>query len=386
MYSLFIARSLLKKSTGMLLLCAALAGVFFPPLGWAENDNSSGMVDRPGLPGGNYQPFSKKSPFNIPIPANPQLDPNSAAIVSTLLDMTQNSLGILRAAAKPQNIDYTFPFYFSDPSDPLYTIDCHFNGPPPKWGHCPLQGMQIHIPAYARRENSDDGPFPWSSDHHLAIIDPTSGIEFDMWGASQPGGSGGTLLIGWGGLGPRSGLGVKTFGATQSQFALTIGMVRAADLKAGSIPHALQMAIPCATGTGVYPAAVPSDFECAPDTVAPPYYGMRMQLDMSDAEIEALNAPAYVKTVYLALAHYGAFVSDTGTVDSIGFETEGGLSYTQLGLPDPWAALAQQYGIKPEPPEPDPLAAYRFSLDVSGVDLKSRLRIIAPCVTAGTCG
>jgi hypothetical protein len=193
------------------------------------------------------------------------------------------------------------------------------------------------------------------------------------------------LLIGWGGLGPRSGLGIDIFGATQSQFALTIGVVRAADLKAGNIPHALQMAIPCATGMGVYPAAVGTDFACPSGTVAPPYYGMRVQLAMTDAEILALKAPAYVKTVYRALAHYGAFVGDTGTEDSIGFQTESGLTYTQLGLPNPWRALAAQYGINPEPPEPDPFAAYRFSLDVPGVNLKNRLRVIAPCITDGTC-
>jgi hypothetical protein len=333
------------------------------------------------LPGGDYHPFAANSPFNIPIPANPRLDPKSAQIISTLLGMTKDSLGIIRTAAAPKNIDYTFPFYYSLPTDPVFTVKCFYNGPPPKWGHCPLQNAQIHIPSYALPENS--GGVALGSDHHLAIVDPQTNTEYDMWAAARPKPSGGILTIGWGGTGPTTGPGINVFGATQSQFALTIGIVRAADIKAGVIPHAMQMAIPCAAD-GVYPAAVPSDLQCAVRSIAP-YYGMRMQLDMTDAEIQDLSAPSYVKTLYTALAHYGAFVSDTGTVDSIGFQTEGGLTYTQLGLADPWVALAQANGLTPDPPEPDPLAAYRFPLDVSGVDLSKRLRVIAPCVTAGTC-
>ena len=205
-----------------------------------------------------------------------------------------------------------------------------------------------------------------------------------MWAAAKPKPGGGNLLIGWGGFGLTTSQGINIFPATASQFALTIGIVRAADIKAGVIPHALQMPIPCASD-GVYPAAFPTDFACPKGTADPPYYGMRMQLDMTDAEIQALNAPAYVKTIYTALAHYGSFVSDTGTVNGLVFQTESGLTYTQLGLPDPWVALAKANGIVPNPPEPDPHADYYFPLNVSGVDLSKRLRVIAPCVTAGTC-
>jgi hypothetical protein len=340
---------------------------------------------RPPLPGGDYQPFAADSPFNIPIPPNPQLDPNSAKLITTLTGMTHHELGALRTAATPTRIDYTIPFYYSDPSDPAYTIHCHFNGPPPNWGECPLEKVSVRIPVYARPENSDPGKFPWSSDHHLAIIDPITGTEYDMWGTARPNGKGSKLTIGWGSAGPITSQGIEIFGATQSQFALTIGIVRSADIDAGIIPHAFQMAIPCASGMGVYPAAVGSDQECPKKTVAPPYYGMRVQLNMTDEEINALDAPAYAKTIYLALARYGAFVSDTGTGDSMEFQTESGLTYTMLGLTDPWVTLARQYGLNPDPPLPDKYAAYRFPLTANGVNVTKYLRVIAPCVTAGTC-
>jgi hypothetical protein len=369
-----------RKTILRCLLAGILMGTVSTCWGQDAEDGLAASKRHP-LPGGDYHPFAANSPFNVPIPASPKLDPHSTQIISTLLGMTNNSLGIIRAAASPKNIDYTFPFYYSLPTDPVFTVKCFYNGPPPKWGRCPLQNAQIHIPSYALPENS--GGAPLSSDHHLAIIDPQTNTEYDMWASAKPEPGGGTLRIGWGGTGPTTGPGINVFGATASGFALTIGIVRAADMKAGVIPHALQMAIPCAAD-GVYPAAVPSDLQCAAGAIAP-YYGMRMQLDMTDTEIQALNAPSYVKTLYTALAHYGAFVSDTGTGDSIGFQTEGGLTYTQLGMADPWVALAQANGLTPDPPQPDPLAAYRFALDVAGVDLSKRLRVIAPCVTAGTC-
>ena len=347
--------------------------------------SASPAVTRPPLPGGDYQPFAADSPFNIPIPANPQLDPNSAKIISTVTGMTQHVLRGLRAAATPTHIDYTIPFYYGISSDPVYTVHCHFNGPPPNWGNCPLENVRLHIPAYAWPENSGSGPHPWSTDHHFAIIDAATDTEYDMWGAARPGGKGGNLVIGWGSPGPTTSEGINIFGATQSQFALTIGIVRSADIDAGIIPHALQMAVPCASGMGVYPAAVPSDEPCPKHAVAPPYYGMRVQLNLTDEEIAALDAPAYAKTIFTALAHYGAFVSDTGTVDSIEFQTEGGLTYTRLGLPDPWVTLAKQYGIQPDAPLSNPYAAYEFPLTANGVNVTKYLRVIAPCVTAGTC-
>jgi hypothetical protein len=141
-----------------------------------------------------------------------------------------------------------------------------------------------------------------------------------MWGSAQPNGKGGNLNIGWGSSGPLTSQGINIFGATNSQFALTIGVVRSADINAGTIPHAFQMAIPCAS-SGVYPAAVNTDEACPQGTVAPPYYGMRIQLDLTDAQISTLDAPDYAKTVFFALAHCGAFVSDTGTGDGMEFQT-----------------------------------------------------------------
>jgi hypothetical protein len=354
------------------------------------------QAQRPPLPGGHYQPFAANSPFNTPLPPHPRLDPNSDQIIDTLNSMVNNVWGmppgqtgwVLRAAATPSNYDFTYPFYYSIDSDPVYKILCRY-GSSSIWQYCGLYNLEIHIPSYAEPEHSGPGKHCWDTDHHMAIIDSTTGVEYDMWGACQPDGKGGNLVIGWGGYGHiwgqnrDQGISTETisYGAEQSGFGLTIGIVRTADIHAGIIPHALQMAIPCASD-GVYPAAVPSDQYCPSGTTNPPYYGMRVQLNLTDHEIHALDVPAYAKAVLLALAHYGAFICDTGTGNEMELKTESGLTYTKLGLSDPWVALANQYRIQPAVPG-DPYNAYLFPVAAAG--LTQYLRVIDPCVTAGTC-
>lgn len=357
---------------------------------------ATAQAQRRTLPGGDYRPFAANSPFNTPLPPNPRLAPNSNEIIATLNGMVNNVWGmppgqtgwVLRAAATPSNYDFTYPFYYSIPSDPVYKIQCRY-GSSSIWQYCGLNNVEIHIPSYAEPEHSGPGKQCWDTDHHMAIIDSTTGTEYDMWGACQPNGKGGDLVIGWGGYGHIWGRdrdqGISTdtisYGSEQSGFALTIGIVRAADIHAGIIPHALQMAIPCASD-GVYPAAVSSDQSCPSGTTNPPYYGMRVQLNLTDHEIHALDVPAYAKPVLLALAHYGAFICDTGTGDEMELKTESGLTYTKLGLSDPWVALAKQYRIQPVAPG-DVYNACLFPIAAAG--LTQYLRVIDPCVTAGTC-
>jgi hypothetical protein len=139
------------------------------------------IAQRPSLPGGNYQPFASNSPFNTPLPANPKVDPNSDAIIATLGGMTNQAFYLppgqtgwgLRAAASPSNFDFTYPFYYSLPSDPAYTIQCRY-GDSSCWQYCALNNLQIHIPSYAEPENSGPGNNCWDTDHHMAIIDSTT--------------------------------------------------------------------------------------------------------------------------------------------------------------------------------------------------------------------
>src|SRR5438445_13886746 len=134
------------------------------------------------------------------------------------------------------------------------------------------------------------------------------------------------------------------------------------------------MTVSCDNGTYVYPATK-SGSRCSDPTNAPPM-GAHFQLAMSDAEIDALDVDAWQKTILRALAHYGAYVGDTG--GSWGFEQEAGVQYTSVGRSDPWIVFARANGWD----------RYRRRTWVGhlgqGVDW-GRLRVLDPCVARGTC-
>ena len=100
---------------------------------------------------------------------------------------------------------------------------------------------------------------------------------------------------------------------------------------------------------------------------------------MSDTEIDALAVPAWKKTILTALAHYGLIVGDTmNNNSSWGLQGESGSSYTSFGATDPWVTFAHDAGLLPNPDG-------RYVLDIgTGVDW-SRLRVLDPCVSQGTC-
>jgi len=343
-------------------------------------------------PGGHYRPFSRESVFNQRLPRDIQtaeIDPNSEAEVAQIL--AYGGLAPLNIAADPGATDYTYPYYFASASDPAYQIRCTAAYGGTAHPHaCSVASRPIHIPVGALPENS--GGTREASDHHLAIVDEAAGMEYDFWGAEVPSGKGGPLTISWGGEGPLEGNGITGFGATHADISLRIGVVRPADLLAGEIPHALQFATYCAgtqaVRSGVFPfAAIISDFPCPNDTAGAPLYGTRLWLDLSDTEIAALHVPRYLRVMYTALAHYGAFLSDAiGCQCPSLFPAEGGLTYTAMGAPNPWAEVAARDAI----PAVGLPAHRRYSFPMNppaeaGLDLAAHLHVLAPCVTQKTC-
>ena len=87
--------------------------------------------------------------------------------------------------------------------------------------------------------------------------------------------------------------------------------------------------------------------------------------------------PAWQKTVLRAMAEYGLYVGDTGG----GFiKTESGISFTSLGMSDPWTALASRttaasgaaaahLAISPE--------CINFEMS-EAVDWREHLEVVAP--------
>ncbi len=320
------------------------------------------------LPGANWRPYAPSSPFNqsaegVPVAAN------SAAIVNAVL--ANGAPGNLVAGTAETSDDWGHPVFFSQPSDPTYTL--HATEP---WGANVLNGMQIPVPENARPAGGGDG--------HMTIITP-DGWEYDLWQAQTPPPGGGTLNFSWGGRTRIDGTGTGSAG-TAAGFGNIAGMIRAPELAAGHINHALFMVLKCAaqgtsfgygttaTSNGsassyVYPATHGGS-TCSSSEKNMPPLGAHFQLAMSSTEIQALAVPSWKKTILTALATYGGYVGDTGG-SGFGFMFESSTSYTALGLPDPLVEFAKENGL------PKWEGDYVFNM-ASGVEWSKYLRVLAP--------
>jgi hypothetical protein len=265
--------------------------------------------------------------------------------------------------------DYYHPIYFSTSSDPLFELRAS-----ERWGRAEIEGHRIRIPDAARPAAGGD--------RHMAVI-TEDGWEYDLWSVSSKPAGGGRLEFRWGGRTRIDGDGLGS-NATAAHFGLAAGIIRAPELQAGHIAHALFMGVRCtaAKSQAVYPAAPGTGEPCSrgevsSDEDAPPM-GARFVLDMSAREIAALRVPGWKKTILTAMADYGLIVGDAIGSGSWGLQFESGSSYTSFGFEDPLAALARRHGL------PAWNGMYVFKLH-EGVDWASRLRLLHPCVTANTC-
>ena len=180
-----------------------------------------------------------------------------------------------------------------------------------------------------------------------------------------------------------SGDGLDDWTTTAAWFSNLAGIIRAQEMEAGQINHALFAIVRCSDGAAVYPAKSGTTARtCSslglPGTSSVPM-GARLWLDMSDAQIDALAAPAWKKTILKALAHYGAIVGDTGAYSqkfSFGLQFESGTTYTAMGHADKMAEWAAKQGFTGRP-------SYLGLGNV--VDWGRYLRVLDPCVSRGSC-
>jgi hypothetical protein len=340
-----------------------------------------GSFSATSRPSACWRPYSDSSPFNRALPEAPADVAGSSAIVSRTLGFGQaGSRGgtWFTGGVADTSSDYDHPIYFSQPSDPLYTVHCR------KWvSSCEVNGLQVRIPAAARAAGGTDA--------HMAVIDQQSGWEYDFWETESLPAGGGDLYIGHGGMTAigtpdADGLGSN---ATAAHFGLAAGVVRPEELAAGHIEHALFMIVKCTNGTYVWPAEGPGvGRTCSSMGLSnsdAPALGQHFYLDLSDAEIDALGVPAWKKTVLHAMADYGMFVGDTGS-DYLGWSlvVESGSGFTSFGQPDPWVSLAKEYGIASSYRSDIGQGVYYFDL-AKTVNWGSELQVASPCVSRGTC-
>jgi len=256
--------------------------------------------------------------------------------------------------------------YFSTSADPVYTVHCTKS-----WGTCEPEGMQIHVPAAARAAGAADGS--------LAIVDQSTGKEYDFWQASKND-STRTLTASWGGVtdvGSATATGLGSAG-NAGGFGLAAGQIRASELAAGHIDHALFMVVYCTNGTSVYPATSASTGRSCSSVglsnTDAPAMGQHFFLNMSDDQIAALSVPKWQKTVLTAMAHYGMYVGDTGG-DGWSVMAESADQYLAAGQADPWVAAAQTLGM----PSYSSSGQTKYTYDLrNAVPYGSALAVAAP--------
>jgi hypothetical protein len=307
-----------------------------------------------------WRPYGPKSPFNTPIPAHPRLAPDSASI-TRYMRARHWSFGSDHSGNLALEAQGSRPVYWSRPGDPLVKVNC-MDG----FSSC-RRGLRLRIPAGARPEGQSDG--------HMTVIDQAAGREYDFWRASTPehgemSASAASIIP----IGVAAGTGLGGT-AEASYLGLAAGLIRAPELIAGNIGHALATTVECVQRRDVWPSPADSegDSVCS-HRGAGPHFASLLQLNMSSAEIAATGAPAWQQAVMRAMSEYGIYVVDTngsGESTEMSLLVEDDKSFTSFGYPGEMASFVQLAGGTDK---------------VAGVPVNvAKLRVIAPCVPRRTC-
>jgi hypothetical protein len=284
---------------------------------------------RGDYPGAAWHPYSAESPFNRPVPTNPPFVANSAEIVNRVLTTFDSHISNMNVGS-PRSEDYEHPTYWSEDTDPLFTIHCTR-----PWGSCSVEGLHVRIPQAALAP-------PTTNDGHMTVIEQWSGWEYDFYEAPTPLPSGGgTINIGWGGRTAINGNGLGTGDAVAAEWGNLAGIMRAQEVVSGTIGHALFLVLKCDAGSFVYPATKAGG-ACSDRTNAPPM-GTHLWLDLPATEIDSLGIPAWQKEILHALHRYGAYMGDTGG-PGFALQFESPLTYSSFGRIDPLVPWAQANG------------------------------------------
>ncbi len=255
-------------------------------------------VTTPSPAGSFPRLYDDASFWNTQVGPSPALDPSSAAMVAA-------SLVAYRSVATVNNDDtWGMPVAYSAPTDEVQPIACLlFNCETP---------VSFRMPSYARPNLGSDG--------HLAVIDPSTGQELDLWkgavdpetGAWSAGGRSATD-IGWGaacGQGQHCGGGGVAAGF--NEFG---GVIRPEEIAQGHIDHALVISMPYVRADFIACPATnpwaPMNPQYVDDPNALPL-GAHVQLDPA-IKVAKKRWPSWLKVVARALQTYGAYVGDVSS-------------------------------------------------------------------------
>jgi hypothetical protein len=239
--------------------------------------------------------YSAHSFWNQRIPADAPLDPRSRDMIASSILPWRTHTVIDSDAA------WGIPLAYASRHSKLYRIGCL------KFG-CDVP-VSFRIPRYAVPSTGSDG--------HLAVYDPATNRELDMWQASfdpvtkqWTAGSRSVTVANWGAacrLGEHCG-----GGGVAAGFNEWGGVIRPEEIAQGHIDHALVISMPHVRKNYLNCPATdvwaPQGDRYADDPTALPL-GAHIRLSPS-FDIDATAWPSWEKVVAHALQTYGAYVAD----------------------------------------------------------------------------
>jgi hypothetical protein len=274
----------------------AIAALLIPGLAAVEESGAS--QPRRGTVCGNAPAqggrlYSNRSPLNQPIAAGAQVDPASDEMVQGILDATRQRPLVVAVRW------FSVPVFVAGKSTARHNVS--LTAP---WA-TEKTLKAVPIPATARPDPSSDG--------YMAIIDRSTGCEYDYWQASRrPDGS---WSASWAGKISTAGSGIfRRHGGRASGFSLLAGLIFPVPLREGRIDHALVLSYPYTRAGPPVPPATSSDGRSTGPNTIPE--GARIRLDPS-LDLSQLQLRPYELTIARALQTYGAFVGDTGGAVSL---------------------------------------------------------------------
>ena len=236
--------------------------------------------------------YSEESIWNQAIPANPDIDEDSEAMIEGLIDSIEQHGFVMNLN------EWSIPVYRATRDTPLTSVTLAADWAP----HTVLKN--IPIPSNAQPDPLNDG--------HMVIIDADGQCHFDLWQARK---IGQRWVASWGNALRLSGNGIyeRGLGARAAGFGLLAGLIWPEELEQGEINHALVFATGLTREGNPVPPATASDGVTAGSHAIP--MGAHLQLD-PEFDTSTLPHP-FLRTIARALQTYGMYCGDTtgGSVD-----------------------------------------------------------------------
>jgi hypothetical protein len=276
------------------------------------------------------RPFASTSVWNTLTPSTPAIAGDSEALVAELgrqvttygawINTWQYSVPVYKVPADQPTVHVTLDTTMPD-------LQAAFDAAP--------------VPSGAKAAAGTDA--------HMTVYQPGTDTLWDFWKMTQAADGwharwGGKMTgVSW-----NRGYWTNSWGATATSLPLLGGLIRADELRAGTIDHALALALPVAkAGVWSWPAQRTDGASSAVDAIPE---GTRFQLDPS-LDLSTLNLPPVTRMIARAAQRYSIIIRDTS--GSVSFYAEdpvamtsnpyptffGGKDPAQLLASFPWARL-----------------------------------------------